>query len=69
MRTAMIGSGDELLMATEGQTVAGRYRVAKVGAGRRRTDRSGNRRYSAPAPKVTSFTSLIACAARSCSMA
>lgn len=31
-RTAMIGSGDELLMATEGQTVAGRYRVGKVGA-------------------------------------
>ena len=31
-RTAMIGSGDELLMATEGQTLAGRYRVAKVGA-------------------------------------
>ena len=31
-RTAMIGSGDELLMATEGQTVAGRYRVAKVSA-------------------------------------
>jgi hypothetical protein len=30
-RTAMIGSGEELLMATEGQTVAGRYRVAKVG--------------------------------------
>ncbi len=32
VRTAMIGSGDELLMATEGQTVAGRYRVGKVGA-------------------------------------
>jgi len=31
-RTAMIGSGDELLMAAEGQTLAGRYRVAKVGA-------------------------------------
>jgi hypothetical protein len=31
-RTAMIGSGDELLMATEGQTLAGRYRVAKVSA-------------------------------------
>ena len=31
-RTAMIGSGDELLMATEGQTVVGRYRVGKVGA-------------------------------------
>ncbi len=30
VRTAMIGSGDELLMATEGQTVAGRYRVGKV---------------------------------------
>jgi hypothetical protein len=29
-RTAMIESGDELLMATEGQTLAGRYRVAKV---------------------------------------
>ena len=32
MRTAMIGLGDELLMATEGQTVASRYRVSKVGA-------------------------------------
>jgi hypothetical protein len=32
VRTAMIGSGDELLMVTEGQTVAGRYRVGKVGA-------------------------------------
>ena len=31
-RTAMVGFGDELLMATEGQTLAGRYRVAKVGA-------------------------------------
>ena len=31
-RTAMVESGDELLMATEGQTIAGRYRVAKVGA-------------------------------------
>ena len=31
VRTAMIGLGDDLLMATEGQTVAGRYRVAKVG--------------------------------------
>jgi hypothetical protein len=31
VRTAMIGSGDELLMATEGQMVAGRYRVGKVG--------------------------------------
>jgi hypothetical protein len=30
-RTAMVQSGDELLMATEGQTLAGRYRVAKVG--------------------------------------
>jgi hypothetical protein len=30
VRTAMIGSGEELLMATEGQTVASRYRVAKV---------------------------------------
>ena len=29
-RTAMIGSGEELLMATEGQPVAGRYRVGKV---------------------------------------
>ena len=29
-RTAMIASGDELLMTTEGQTVAGRYRVGKV---------------------------------------
>jgi hypothetical protein len=32
VRTAMIGLGEELLMATEGQTVAGRYRVAKVGS-------------------------------------
>lgn len=31
-RTAMIGAGDELLMATEGQIVAGRYRVSRVGA-------------------------------------
>jgi hypothetical protein len=31
-RTAMLGSGDELLMATEGQTIVGRYRVEKVGA-------------------------------------
>jgi len=31
-RTAMIESGDELVMATEGQTVAARYRVVKVGA-------------------------------------
>ena len=31
-RTAMIGSGDELLMAMEGQILAGRYRVAKVSA-------------------------------------
>jgi hypothetical protein len=31
-RTAMIGFGDELLMATEGQTLANRYRVSKVGA-------------------------------------
>jgi len=31
-RTAMVGFGDELLMASEGQTLAGRYRVAKVGA-------------------------------------
>lgn len=31
VRTAMIGSGDELLMATEGQTIAGRYRVGQVG--------------------------------------
>lgn len=30
-RTAMIQSGDELLMATEGQTLRGRYRVGKVG--------------------------------------
>ena len=28
----MIASGDELLMTTEGQTVAGRYRVGKVSA-------------------------------------
>lgn len=32
VRTAMIGSGDELLMATEGQTVAGRYRVGRISA-------------------------------------
>jgi hypothetical protein len=31
-RTAMIESGDELVMAIEGQTVVGRYRVVKVGA-------------------------------------
>ena len=31
-RTALLGSGDELLMATEGQTIVGRYRVNKVGA-------------------------------------
>jgi hypothetical protein len=31
-RTAMVESGDELLMAIEGQTLVGRYRVAKVGA-------------------------------------
>jgi len=31
-RTAMIASGDELLMTTEGQTVVGRYRVGKVSA-------------------------------------
>jgi hypothetical protein len=31
-RTAMIESGEELVMASEGQTVAGRYRVAKVSA-------------------------------------
>ena len=30
-RTAMIESGDDLLMATEGQTIVGRYRVSKVG--------------------------------------
>lgn len=29
-RTAMLGSADDLLMVTEGQTVVGRYRVAKV---------------------------------------
>jgi hypothetical protein len=29
-RTAMIESGNELLMASEGQTLAGRYRVGKV---------------------------------------
>jgi hypothetical protein len=27
----MLESGDELLMATEGQVLAGRYRVGKVG--------------------------------------
>ena len=32
VRTAMIQSGDELLMVTEGQGVTARYRVAKVGA-------------------------------------
>ena len=31
VRTALIGSGDELLMVTEGQTVVGRYRVGTVG--------------------------------------
>lgn len=31
-RTAMIASGDELLMTTEGQIVAGRYRVGSVTA-------------------------------------
>ncbi len=31
-RTAMIQSGDELLMATEGEILAARYRVVKVGA-------------------------------------
>lgn len=31
-RTAIIQSGDELLMVTEGQTLRGRYRVGKVGA-------------------------------------
>jgi hypothetical protein len=31
-RTAMIESGDELVMATEGQTIVSRYRVVKVGA-------------------------------------
>ena len=30
VRTALIGSGDELLMVTEGQTVVGRYRVGTV---------------------------------------
>ena len=30
-RTALIESGDELVMATEGQTIVGRYRLAKVG--------------------------------------
>ena len=30
LRTAMIESGDELLMVTEGQTVVGRYRVGTV---------------------------------------
>jgi hypothetical protein len=29
-RTAVIASGDDLVMATEGQTIVGRYRVAKV---------------------------------------
>ncbi|MFL6279182.1 MAG: hypothetical protein ACJ731_03665 [Vicinamibacterales bacterium] len=31
-RTAMIESGDELVMAAEGETVVARYRVVKVGA-------------------------------------
>ena len=31
-RTAMIESGDELVMAAEGQTIVARYRVTKVGA-------------------------------------
>jgi hypothetical protein len=31
-RTALIGSGEELIMATEGQPVAGRYRVGAVSA-------------------------------------
>jgi hypothetical protein len=31
-RTAMIESGDELVMAIEGQTIVSRYRVARVGA-------------------------------------
>jgi hypothetical protein len=31
-RTAMIESGDELVMATEGQTIVNRYRVVKAGA-------------------------------------
>ena len=31
-RTALLDSGDDLVMATEGQTIVGRYRVAKVGA-------------------------------------
>jgi hypothetical protein len=30
-RTAMLESGEELLMASEGQVLAGRYRVGKVG--------------------------------------
>ena len=29
-RTAMIESGDDLVMATEGQSIVGRYRVAKI---------------------------------------
>jgi hypothetical protein len=31
-RTAMIESGDELVMAIEGQTIVSRYRVVKIGA-------------------------------------
>lgn len=31
-RTALIGAGEELIMVTEGQSVAGRYRVAAVSA-------------------------------------
>ena len=59
-RTAMIESGDELVMASEGQTVVGRYRVAKVSRRCSRIGRSRDRHYAAPVPKVTSFTSLIA---------
>ena len=29
-RTAIIGSGDDLVMATEGQTIVGRYRLSKI---------------------------------------
>src|SRR5215212_7523538 len=32
VRTAMVESGEELLMATEGQVLAGHYRVGKVGS-------------------------------------
>ena len=44
----------------EGQDVAGRYRVSAVGADAVELMDLRHRRYAAPRPKVTSFTSLIA---------